>query len=126
MRLKTERRLKALEKDLEDAERVRKEKTLAKKYHAIKFFGAFRSPVRSPSPRYCTHDRRVEKQKVTRKLTRVKKQLEESTDKSEQKKLKKELNSLRIDLNYILVRSPSASAPSLPPPLELTESPLHV
>jgi len=89
VRTKTERRLKALEKDLAEAERVRKERTLAGKYRRVKFF---------------------ERQKVTRKLNKVKKQLEESKDKKEQKKLKKELQSLRIDLNYVLVRSPNIAS----------------
>ena len=36
----TERRLKALEADLAQAERARKERTLATRYHKHKFIGA--------------------------------------------------------------------------------------
>lgn len=39
VRVETERRLKALEADLAQAERVRKERTLAQRYHKVKFFG---------------------------------------------------------------------------------------
>lgn len=34
--------MKALENDLAEAERVRKEKTMSKKYHKVKFFGTSR------------------------------------------------------------------------------------
>ncbi|KAJ3555022.1 hypothetical protein NM688_g2800 [Phlebia brevispora] len=81
VRVSTERRLKALEAELVEAERVRKERTLAMRYHKIKFF---------------------ERQKVTRKLNQVKKQLETSADKKERKKLEKSLKELRVDLNYII------------------------
>lgn len=39
IRVSTERRLKSLENDLEVAERKRKEKELATRYHKVKFFG---------------------------------------------------------------------------------------
>ncbi|GJE98184.1 Efg1 domain-containing protein [Phanerochaete sordida] len=81
VRVETERRLKALEADLAKAERVRKEKALAERYHAIKFF---------------------ERQKVTRKLNQTKRKIEACTDKKEKKKLEKALLELRIDLNYIV------------------------
>lgn len=81
VRVETERRLKALEADLAKAERVRKEKALAQRYHHIKFF---------------------ERQKVTRKLNKTKRELEACTDKKEKKKLEKALFELRVDLNYIL------------------------
>ena len=40
VRVETERRLKALEADLAKAERARKERTMAQRYHKVKFFGA--------------------------------------------------------------------------------------
>jgi hypothetical protein len=40
VRVETERRLKALEADLEAAELGKKERTLAVRYHKVKFFGA--------------------------------------------------------------------------------------
>lgn len=43
VRVETERRLKALEADLERAEVNRQERTLATRYHMVKFFGLFLS-----------------------------------------------------------------------------------
>ncbi|TCD69584.1 18S rRNA maturation protein [Steccherinum ochraceum] len=80
VRQATERKIRALEKDLAEAERVRKERAMATRYHKVKFF---------------------ERQKVTRKLNQAKKQLEACSDKAEKKALKKTLLELRIDLNYI-------------------------
>ncbi|KAI0686284.1 hypothetical protein BC835DRAFT_1288400 [Cytidiella melzeri] len=81
VRVATERKQRALEADLATAERARKERTIAQRYHKVKFF---------------------ERQKVTRKLKQVQRMLEVSTDKKEKKKLGKALLELRIDLNYIL------------------------
>ena len=39
MRVETERRLKALETELGQAEQAKKERTLSVKYHKVKFFG---------------------------------------------------------------------------------------
>lgn len=39
VRIKTERKLKALEADLVVAERANKERALATRYHKVKFFG---------------------------------------------------------------------------------------
>jgi hypothetical protein len=39
VRVETERRLKALEADLAKAERAKKERTMAQRYHKVKFFG---------------------------------------------------------------------------------------
>lgn len=39
MRVETERRLKALEAELGQAEQAKKERTLSVKYHKVKFFG---------------------------------------------------------------------------------------
>ncbi|KAI0343605.1 hypothetical protein BDW22DRAFT_1476361 [Trametopsis cervina] len=82
VRVATERKQRALETDLANAERARKERTLAQRYHKIKFF---------------------ERQKVTRKVKQVQRQLESCTEKKEKKKLEKALFELRVDLNYILV-----------------------
>ncbi|THH29046.1 hypothetical protein EUX98_g5146 [Antrodiella citrinella] len=80
VRQATERKMRALEMELVDAERARKERTMATRYHKIKFF---------------------ERQKVVRKIQQVKKKLEACTEKSEKKALKKTLLDLRVDLNYI-------------------------
>ncbi|KAK7052847.1 18S rRNA maturation protein [Paramarasmius palmivorus] len=81
VRVNTERKLKSLEADLAKAEESRKEKALATKYHAIKFF---------------------ERKKVTRKINQVKKKLSEASGSSSKEKLEAELSNLRLDLNYIL------------------------
>ncbi|KAF7791355.1 hypothetical protein EIP86_002369 [Pleurotus ostreatoroseus] len=80
VRVNAERRLKALETELAEAELSKKERTLAMRYHKIKFF---------------------ERQKVSRKLKQVKRQLEDYQDEKERKKLEKSLAELRVDLNYI-------------------------
>jgi len=41
VRVETERRLKSLQKDLEKAETMNKERELAVRYHKVKFFGQF-------------------------------------------------------------------------------------
>ncbi|KAL4249597.1 rRNA-processing protein EFG1 [Abortiporus biennis] len=82
VRIETERRLKALERDLAEAERRNKERTMSTRYHKVKFF---------------------ERQKVVRKINQTKRQLEQCEgSKSEKKELKKALFALRVDLNYIL------------------------
>lgn len=89
-----------MEADLAKAELGRKEKKLAERYHAVKFFGSYAWSV-------CLHDptdKTIERQKVTRKLNRVKRDLESCEEKKEKKKLTKQLLELRVDLNYILVR----------------------
>lgn len=45
VRIETERRLKSLEADLAQAERARKERALAQRYHKVKFFGASHSDL---------------------------------------------------------------------------------
>lgn len=95
VRVETERRLRALEKDLSDAQKVRKERTLATRYHKVKFF---------------------ERQKVLRRITQVKRDLEACSDKKEKKGLKKSLFSLRVDLNYILHYPKTKKYVSLFPP----------
>lgn len=94
--------MKALEAELVGAEIARKERTIAQRYHRVKFFGSSRTwwfCLRLPERTLVT-----ERQKVTRKLTQTKRQLETCTDKKEHKKLEKALKGLRVDLNYILVR----------------------
>ncbi|KAI1790322.1 hypothetical protein LXA43DRAFT_891111 [Ganoderma leucocontextum] len=85
VRVATERRLKSLEADLARAEQARVERTMATRYHKIKFF---------------------ERQKVLRKLAQVKRQLEgeggEELGKKERRKLEKRLAELRVDLSYVL------------------------
>ena len=51
----------------------------------------------------CDHP--AERQKVTRKLKQVQRKLEGEIKKKERKQLEKQLAELRVDLNYILVRS---------------------
>ncbi|EPQ55407.1 hypothetical protein GLOTRDRAFT_116299 [Gloeophyllum trabeum ATCC 11539] len=82
VRVETERRLRALEADLEAAERARKERALAVRYHKVKFF---------------------ERQKVVRKIAQTKKKLaRDGLRGSERKELEGALAELRVDLNYIL------------------------
>ncbi|KAJ7744685.1 hypothetical protein B0H16DRAFT_1559840 [Mycena metata] len=88
---KTERRLKALEADLEVAELGKKERTLAVRYHKVKFF---------------------ERQKVVRKLNQTKKKISAS----ETPELKSALQELRVDLNYILHYPKTKKYISLFPP----------
>ena len=98
--METERRLKALELELQQAELVKKERGFALRYHKIKFFGAFLQPllrkVLMPFP---------ERQKVTRKLKQVKKGIESESNAASEIKFSSELDNLRVDLNYILVRT---------------------
>ena len=49
----------------------------------------------------------LERQKVTRKLNKMKRELESCTDKKERKKIEEALFELRVDLNYIIVRCSS-------------------
>lgn len=95
VRVATERRLKSLEADLARAEQARVERTLATRYHKIKFF---------------------ERQKVTRRLVQTKKQLAAATEKKERKKLEARLAELRVDLNYILHYPKTKKYISLFPP----------
>ncbi|KDQ56291.1 hypothetical protein JAAARDRAFT_104483, partial [Jaapia argillacea MUCL 33604] len=82
VRVATERRLKSLEGDLAKAEIAKKERTLAVRYHKIKFF---------------------ERQKVCRKISQTKTRLsEDDLSGSSRKKLQNALKELRVDLNYIL------------------------
>ncbi|KAF8885989.1 hypothetical protein BD779DRAFT_1662784 [Infundibulicybe gibba] len=91
VRVETERRLKALEADLVQAESSKKERTLAVRYHKIKFF---------------------ERQKVVRKLTQVKKRKAAEDDPA----LDESLFALRVDLNYILHYPKTKKYISLFPP----------
>ncbi|KAJ7750118.1 hypothetical protein DFH07DRAFT_828242 [Mycena maculata] len=91
VRVETERRLKALEADLEVAELGKKERALAVKYHKIKFF---------------------ERQKVVRKLNQTKKKI--AAQDSEE--LQSALQELRVDLNYILHYPKTKKYVSLFPP----------
>ncbi|KAJ7033443.1 hypothetical protein C8F04DRAFT_1002906 [Mycena alexandri] len=91
VRVETERRLKALEADLEVAELGKKERTLAVRYHKVKFF---------------------ERQKVVRKLNQTKKKISAS----ETPELQSALQELRVDLNYILHYPKTKKYISLFPP----------
>ncbi|KAJ7645936.1 hypothetical protein DFH06DRAFT_1210751 [Mycena polygramma] len=91
VRVETERRLKALEADLEVAELGKKERANAVRYHKVKFF---------------------ERQKVVRKLTQTKRQL----DASDTPQLRSALQELRVDLNYILHYPKTKKYISLFPP----------
>jgi hypothetical protein len=96
--VETERRLKALEAELQQAELAKKERGFALRYHKIKFFGTFSHPfLRKVVMRF------PERQKVTRKLKQVKKGLEAEGNAAPEKKPSSELEDLRVDLNYILV-----------------------
>ena len=95
IRVETERRLKALEADLQKAELVRKERTLATKYHKVKFFGE----IGSGTSAHCSQ--RIERQKVVRKIAQTKKRIVSADGNSDH--LESTLFDLRVDLNYILV-----------------------
>jgi hypothetical protein len=99
MRVETERRLKALEAELQQAEQAKKERAFALRYHKIKFFGASFTASRLQTD----FNAIPERQKVTRKLKQVKKGLEVECNAASKKKLLSELDNLRVDLNYILV-----------------------
>lgn len=72
VRVGTERRLKSLQADLEQAKIANKERSLAARYHKVKFF---------------------ERQKLLRKINQVKKQTPVDEE---------QLFALRVDLNYVL------------------------
>ncbi|KAF9478109.1 hypothetical protein BDN70DRAFT_880368 [Pholiota conissans] len=95
VRVETERRQRALEAELQQAEVAKKERAFAIRYHKIKFF---------------------ERQKVTRKLKQAKKSLEATTSSSDKKKHSSELYNLRVDLNYILHYPKTKKYVSLFPP----------
>ncbi|PIL33703.1 hypothetical protein GSI_04328 [Ganoderma sinense ZZ0214-1] len=102
VRVATERRLKALEGDLARAEAARVERTLATRYHKVKFF---------------------ERQKILRKLAQAKRQLAEgqgedgeALGKKERRKLEKMVAGLRVDLNYVLHYPKTKKYISLFPP----------
>ncbi|KAJ6593196.1 hypothetical protein B0H19DRAFT_1089353 [Mycena capillaripes] len=77
VRVETERRLKALEAELVAIERGEKERTIAIRYHMVKFF---------------------DRKKVLRKLNQLKKKIEMS----DTPQLRSKLHELRVDLNYAL------------------------
>ncbi|KAF8317720.1 hypothetical protein DL93DRAFT_528549 [Clavulina sp. PMI_390] len=82
IRVETERRLKALEADLAQAQQNKVEKTNASRYHMVKFF---------------------ERQKAIRKIKKTNRALsDDSLDPKARRKLEKTLFSQRVDLNYIL------------------------
>ncbi|KAI0030872.1 hypothetical protein K488DRAFT_79392 [Vararia minispora EC-137] len=82
VRVETERRLRALEGDLQVAEAANKERAMAERYHKHRFF---------------------DRQKLVRRIKRVKRQLaEEGLAKKDRKRLEKELFTLRVDVNYII------------------------
>ncbi|PPQ64544.1 hypothetical protein CVT24_008446 [Panaeolus cyanescens] len=95
VRVETERRLKTLEADLHQAEQANKARAMATRYHKVKFF---------------------ERQKVTRKLKQVQKQIESAEDESQKKTLESTLQELRIDLNYIFHYPQAKKYISLFPP----------
>lgn len=99
MRVETERRLKALEAELQVAEAAKKERTLAVRYHKVKFFGEnIPPPFLGDRPDFVT-----ERQKVIRKIKQAQNRLGQAERKSEKKKVNADIRELRVDLNYILV-----------------------
>lgn len=98
MRVETERRLKALEAELVQAEQAKKERTLSIKYHKVKFFGML-----LPSMNLGLHQTFLERQKVTRKLKQARKRLEKADSSGEKETIAGEIHELNVDLNYILV-----------------------
>ncbi|KIM82392.1 hypothetical protein PILCRDRAFT_461102 [Piloderma croceum F 1598] len=96
VRVETERRLKALEADIAQAESARKERIMSVRYHKVKFF---------------------ERQKVVRKINQMKKQLAADAKSASNKgKAQALLSELRVDLNYILYYPKTKKYISLFPP----------
>jgi len=96
VRVGTERRIKSLEADLAKAELAKKERTLAVRYHKVKFF---------------------ERQKVVRKLKQAKKNLASvSANDPRKKEIESSIFELRLDLNYILHYPKTKKYISLFPP----------
>ena len=93
VRVETERRLKSLQKDLEEAEIASKERMLAVRYRRVKFFGQFVPDL--ITHHYLNKMVKTERQKLLRKINQVKKQPSVDEDR---------LFALRVDLNYVLVR----------------------
>ncbi|KAH7883326.1 hypothetical protein F5I97DRAFT_1816059 [Phlebopus sp. FC_14] len=94
VRVETERRLKALEADLSRAEDARKERTLAVRYHKVKFF---------------------ERQKVLRRITQTKRKLSTASN-TQKEELELALADQRVDLNYIVHYPKTKKYISLFPP----------
>ncbi|KAI6125530.1 hypothetical protein EV401DRAFT_1938261 [Pisolithus croceorrhizus] len=94
VRVETERRIKALEADLVNAQHARKLRTMASRYHKVKFF---------------------ERQKVCRKIKQLKRNLVTAVG-EEKARLELTLSNLRVDLNYILHYPPAKKYISLFPP----------
>ncbi|KAH6910414.1 hypothetical protein BKA70DRAFT_1147429 [Coprinopsis sp. MPI-PUGE-AT-0042] len=104
-RVETERRIKALEAELEQAEHAEKERAMAVRYHKVKFF---------------------ERKKVTRKLTQIKKRMQ-SAEGSEKEELAAQLLEERVNLNYILHYPKAKKYISLfPPEVRNGEAPAKV
>ena len=101
IRVESERKLKALETDLVAAEKANKERTLATRYHKVKFFGACPGPWTS----WHIYDPVLDRQKLLRKIKQTKSRLEgDSASSKVRRALEAELFELRVDLNYVLVR----------------------
>ena len=101
IRVESERKLKALETDLVAAEKANKERTLATRYHKVKFFGACSGPRTS----WHIYDQALDRQKLLRKIKQTKSRLKEDGVSSKvRRSLEAELFELRVDLNYVLVR----------------------
>ncbi|KAL4079323.1 hypothetical protein J3A83DRAFT_1076389 [Scleroderma citrinum] len=91
VRVETDRKIKALEADLAKAQNARQERTMAIRYHKVKFF---------------------ERQKVVRKIKQMKRNLAVA----ENNQLESTLFDLRVDLNYILHYPKTKKYISLFPP----------
>ncbi|KAI5981304.1 hypothetical protein EDC04DRAFT_2594545 [Pisolithus marmoratus] len=94
VRVETQRRIRVLEADLVNAQNARKLRAMASRYHKVKFF---------------------ERQKVTRKIKQVKRNLETAVG-EEKARLELTLSDLRVGMNYILHYPPSKKYISLFPP----------
>jgi hypothetical protein len=99
VRVETERRLKALEAELGQAEQAKKERTLSVKYHKVKFFGMLLPSMNCISGKHAI----LERQKITRKLKQTRKRLEKADSSDEKKTIAAEIHELSVDLNYVLV-----------------------
>lgn len=120
MRVETERRLKALQADLAQAQQSRVEKTMAVRYHKVRgqeqesatyiecYLIRLNSLVCFPfENKICLWFiiyPRLERQKAVRRIRKTSRELQDpSLDKKTKRKLEKTLFEQRIDLNYVLV-----------------------
>ena len=89
------------------AEKANKERTLATRYHKVKFFGVCSGPWTF----WHVYDQVLDRQKLLRKIKQTKSPLvEDGVSSKARRALEAELFELRVDLNYVLVRLSNSCA----------------